>query len=462
MVSRNPNTGRSGKILSRFPSFMRTEQGGKALGDIALALGNDLDASEINMTAIQQSHRLVAADEERDVLRLAAIVGLQRADFLILRKFYEKGFFTRKIKNPASDAEREEKAYAAYLDELKESIQRIIRIMFDGCGTINALLEGASILINADDTGAIEHTDAAAPQGGFIHRLPVEYSIIKDDAPVLKKGFIYMVENPIIDKESEEKERRQRERFPVKRGGFFDGHVSITIKGVANRTVKPMVINQQTHQGVGFRGVLSEGQSLVFALDGKAYLDGTDVTEKCYYFKGALADLSPIDSSKTKDAFIKVKPEGAMNRNFPRPVIVPLGELPVVSLRLGESVWRFSVEEGAYDASCFDEAVFALPLTQEALDALPPSGKTKLNWREHEPFSVTVLIPADLKTLEAEILQGLDLREMVRSGLERFRAAGIKVGVDYFEDKWILGRSLIKESGTEAGEGVDFEGTNLS
>ena len=73
-----------------------------------------------------------------------------------------------------------------------------------------------------------------------------------------------------------------------------------------------------------------------------------------------------------------------------------------------------------------------------------------------------VLIPADLKTLETKILQGLDLREMVRGGLERFRSAGIKVGVDYFEDKWILGRSILKDSGAAAGEGVDFEGTTLT
>src|SRR3989442_8468310 len=166
-MSSQPASARQNKILSRFPSFMRAEGREKSLGDIAGVLGYDLDEAERLMTRIQRAHRLTLAEEERDVFQLAALVGVQRADLLILRKFYEKGFF-------ALDQETEEKAYAAYLTKLKESVQRIVRIMLQGCGTIWALVEGTSVLINAKTVGPVTHPDAGEQRGGFIRFMPIQ------------------------------------------------------------------------------------------------------------------------------------------------------------------------------------------------------------------------------------------------------------------------------------------------
>jgi hypothetical protein len=448
-MSMQAPSSRQTKILSRFPSFMRPDAPEKSLGEIAGALGYDLDEAERLMTRIQRAHRLTLAEEERDIFQLAALVGLQRADLLILRRFYEKGFF-------ASEEKTAEKAYGKYLSELKESVQRIVRIMLQGCGTIWALLEGASVLINADTIGEIKHTDAAEARGGFIHRVPVEYNVIEDQKQVLKRAFIYLVENPLVDRATEDKERQQREHFNTKRMGFFNEAVAVQITGVADRTVWPMVINQDTHEGVGFGGSLTDGQRVVFAADGKAYLDGSEVTDRCYYIRGALFGHSSFNSEARRDLFCIVKPAGSLDRNYPRPTITPLAELPVPILRLGDSTWRFSVEEGAFDASGFDQAVFA---SGNSTETSPPMGKVQLLWREHEPFSVAVLIPADLKSLEAAMLDGQDLRELVRAGLERFRAAGIKLTVDYFNDKWIMGASILKTLGNTSGVGVDFDGT---
>jgi hypothetical protein len=412
-------TGRAVKILSRFPSFMRAEGQGKVLGEIARTLGGDLD--------------------------------VELADFFILRMLYEKGLFDLMVENPVSDQEREERAYALYLDQLKESVVRIVRLMQDGCGTIWALLEGASILINADtlidpEKGTIEHIDADKPRGGFIHRINIKYTVIEEGDTVEKTGYIYMVENPITDKVTDEKERWQREFFSVKRGGFFDGPVSIKVTGVGERTVRPMIINKSTHEGVGFRGNIAEGQRLVFTFDGKAYLEEEDVTPLCYYFKGGLADNSPFqggaedapnDGTDTKHHYCRVQPPGSLDRNYPRPEIEPLTEIQVLTLLLGKSDWRFSTEEGAFDASGFDKAVFALPEDQTTMNALPPSGKVQMAWQEHEPFAVAILIPNDLQSIETSLLEGQDLRKLVRAGLERFRTAGIRVSVDYFDEKWI-------------------------
>ena len=448
MIAQTPSS-RQTKILSRFPSFMRAEEREKSIGDIAGVLGYDLDEAERLMTRIQRAHRLMLAEEERDVFQLAALAGLQRADLLILRKFYEKGFFTQ-------GQETEEEAHARYLSELKESVQRIVRIMLQGCGTIWALLEGASVLINANTVGAVKHTDAGEARGGFIHRVPVEYKVIEHQKQVLKSSFIYLVENPLVDRMTEDQERQQREQFNTKRMGFFNEEVAVQITGVADRTVWPMVINQDTHEGVGFRGSVTDGQRLVFATDGKVYLDGSEVTDRCYYFRGALFDHTSFGSTALKDLFCVAKPVGSLDRNYPRPNITPLAELTVPIIRLGESKWRFSVEEGAFDASGFDQAVFTTGNTPETS---PPMGKVQLLWREHEPFSVAVLIPADLKSLESTMLDGQDLRELVRAGLERFRAGGIKLTVDYYNDSWIMGASTLKTLGESSGVGVDFDGT---
>src|SRR5207253_1306988 len=133
-----------------------------------------------------------------------------------------------------------------------------------------------------------------------------------------KSSFIYLVENPLVDRMTEDKERQQREHFNTKRMGFFNEAVAVQVTGIDNRTVWPMVINQDTHEGVGFRGSVSDGQRLVFAADGKAYLDGSEVTDRCYYFRGALSEHTSFDSAALKDAFCKAKPAGSLDRNYPR------------------------------------------------------------------------------------------------------------------------------------------------
>lgn len=455
MITQTPSS-RQTKILSRFPSFMRSEGREKSLGDIAGVLGYDLDEAERLMTRIQRAHRLMLAEEERDIFQLAALVGLQRADLLILRKLHENGLFALYLSD-ADEQAREERAYAAYLRELKESVQRIVRIVLQGCGTIWALLEGASVLVKADTVGAVEHLDAGEARGGFIHRVRMHYTVIENERWVCKTSFIYLVENPLMDRSTEDKERQQRENFNTTRMGFFNESVAVQVTGVADRTVWPMVINQDTHEGVGFRGSLTDGQRLVFAADGKAYLDGSEVTNRCDYFRGALFKHTSFkradESAALKDLFCIAHPAGSLDRNYPRPNIAPLAQLTVPIIRLGESTWRFSVAEGAFDASGFDHAVFA------TVDPSPPMGKVQLLWREHEPFAVTVLIPADLKSLATTMLDGQDLRELVRAGLERFRAGGIKLTVDYYNEEWIMGASILKSLDDTSGSGVNFDAT---
>jgi hypothetical protein len=219
-----------------------------------------------------------------------------------------------------------------------------------------------------------------------------------------------------------------------------------------------MVINETDHEGFFFGDVVADGQKLVLTTDGKVLLDGADVTAKAAFFTGALVatgtsrdsrqapfdqTVPPAPAASPDDVVDVVTPPGALDRGFPRPAVTPVASLPPVDLRLGDSNWRFSVEEGAYDLSAYGEAVYTFPADPAARMALPPSGSVQLTWKENEPFAASVLIPSDLKTLEDAGLVK-DLPALVLAGLERYRAAGIRLDVSYFDQGWVLGHSVLK------------------
>jgi len=459
-MSNQPLTARGLKIANRFPAFMRAGETGKILGEYCRALGDILDESEGMFGKIQRSHRLKIADEERDILQLAALLGFERADFVLLSRLYDKGFLAEDAgdgSETASFADYKKN----YLDRLRDTVERMARLMLDGCGTIWALLEGTAILAGGQTVFAdnksptIEHPDQDLTPGGFIHRVAIRYQTFAEgdtEKLTTKDGFIYLVENPLRDQETKDRERKHLGRLKVDRRGFFKVKTAAQVTGVKERCVKPLVINLSTESGVGFRGVVPEGKKLLISADGRGYLDGSEVTDQCFSVSGSFFDNGTTFSSAH---FVKTKPPGSLERNFPRPTIPPVEQIDALELPLGKSDLRFSVEEASFDASAFDESVFTMKR---------PPAKTsvsiQLQWREREPFAVTMLIPADLQALESELLtEEEDLLKFIRAGLERFRAAGVKVNVEYFHEKWILGTSVIRDEDAEAGEGVDFNAT---
>jgi hypothetical protein len=184
------------------------------------------------------------------------------------------------------------------------------------------------------------------------------------------------------------------------------------------------------------------------------------VTERCYYFKGALFNEDKSAPSDPQNPFVVVDPVGSLQRKFPRPSVMPLLNIQMPKLPLGNSDWRFSVREGVFDGDAFNRCVFALPEDQTKLSALPASGKVQVQWQEHEPFALTVLIPDALEDLD-DMLEDVDLRAWVRAGLERFRGAGIRINVEYYSDKWILDHSVLRNTDALTGSGVFYDGTVL-
>jgi hypothetical protein len=278
-----------------------------------------------------------------------------------------------------------------------------------------------------------------------------------------REGFVYLVENPIVDKHTDDAPRRGRDRLRVHRGGFFHGPVAARITGSAGRTVRPRLTNLATHRGFGYRGNVPDGAELVFTTEGRAFLDGAEVTANCHVFKGALFGDALFGGGRFDDpgaphVCAQSVPARALERNRPLPALAPTEPLPTLRLLLGSSDWQFNVEEGAFDASSFDACVFALPADEPARAALPPSAQVQLLWREHQPFTVRVLLPAPLQSLEPVLLGGSSLKSLVRAGLERFRAAGIRLEVDWFDDTWVLDESVLRDNAA-AGLGVSFDAT---
>ena len=309
----------------------------------------------------------------------------------------------------------------------------------------------------------IVHPDARLPRGAFIHGLPITFSVIEE-----ADGDIDRVGKERVRLSDREPDRRQgvgeqgtsrprslpgEARRILRRAGRCAHH------GTGTRTVHPRIVNLRTHRGFGFDGVVPDGLELVFATDGRAFLDGTEVTGRCHVYKGALFGGSPFDASAKPHVFPVSVPSTRSSATFrvrPR-------HPPRSSRRCGSSLAKpIGSSTSRRERSTPPPSTAAcsrFPPTGPARNALPPSGKVELMWREHEPFTVRLLIPSSLQTLETMLLDGESLRTLVRAGLERFRAAGIRLTVDWFDDKWVLDESVIRDHAVEAGLGVTFDDT---
>ena len=104
----------------------------------------------------------------------------------------------------------------------------------------------------------VVHPDATLPRGGFIHGLPMTFSVIEetdgDLDRVVRNGFVYLIENPIVDKTSG-KQRASRPRSLSRearrilpRAGRGAHHRYGRANGAS------ALVNLRTHRGFGFMG----------------------------------------------------------------------------------------------------------------------------------------------------------------------------------------------------------------
>jgi hypothetical protein len=241
-----------------------------------------------------------------------------------------------------------------------------------------------------------------------------------------------------------------------------------------------MVVNVDAGRGLVYEGDVPDGQELRFEASGKVALDSTDVTGSAWMFSGAVfasatevllsqdfrfadADAPDPDDDRVATFVVTTPIDDALEPT----AALPHGGAAVGPLRLplGESRWAAFVRVAHFGAGLtapaiprtsagrFDGSVFA-----DAVAPLEPSLSVGYAWQEREPFAVRVIVPRRFSVLDDDA--GTALRSPIRVLLDRHRAAGIDVRVEYADPRWTLGVGVVRDEEDEA-IGTVLSGTEL-
>jgi hypothetical protein len=501
-------SGRTAVVLDRFPRHMAAADPGKRFEVVADALGAELDVKTSQLGRVRRAHALATADEERDLLLLAALHGLRDEDFELLRVRLAAVRVIR-ADLPAEEAlerlpavlgvradafqpfpgeddgepARERlgaalgalASYGSELDLLRGSLAGVIGRHRDGNGTAGGLLGAAAAYLGLEPT-ALAHSD---DRFWHLERCRDRMRLVRPEPPgtvpaetrlTPDEDVLALEENPFQSKDISPIPRRHRDVFRILRGGFEPVTVTVRVRGVADRTVAPMVVNLDSGHGVAFTGTVPAGQELRFESDGRVTLAGASVARLSYAFRGAvfadaggehrndfLFDAATFaETEPVPDAF---EPGAA----FPHAE----GLLGGVEMALGESRWGFSVGAAHYGRDDPDPAQRpAIPLFAAGFfdrtvfePAADPAGEVGFDWEEREPFALTVWIPQRFSQLDED--GELPVRERLRLLLGRHRAAGVHVYCRYADDRWSLGQGVVREPGATDPRGIVVVGTRL-
>ncbi len=292
--------------------------------------------------------------------------------------------------------------------------------------------------------------------------------------------LVALEENPFRNADIAPTPKKHGQTFQVVRGGIDDVTVTVRVLGVASRTVRPMVVECHAGHGVVFEGSVVEGAELRFESSGRATLDGGDVTGSTWAFRGAVFGSAAgkvsshdfvlagdPDDGDRQATFVRTTPLAdafGVSATFPHgaPTLEPMG------LPRGLSKWvgfvRAAHTSGPTGApprtklGRFDSAVFAEDDGLAGVTAGDASMRLGFEWEEREPFAVRVLLPRRLQVLDDD--KGTLLREPLRRRLDRHRAAGVDVRVEYADPRWTLGAGVVRDETDEA-IGTVLSGTEL-
>jgi hypothetical protein len=208
---------------------------------------------------------------------------------------------------------------------------------------------------------------------------------------------------------------------------------------------------------VGFAGTVPPGSTLVFEEDGRASLDGADVTSFAYAFQGAV--FAEAGEPNARDflfddaatVFAAATPAGALDRDFAFP---HAGEaIPVPGIAVGMSRFAFFVRDAHFAAGdaavpvpvtprpfqgVFDESV----LVPAAAEQKPVAALVALSWLEREAYKVRLVLPARFRELEDDPEAG-EVRRRVAQAVDRFRPAGVALEVAFIDERWTLGEGVL-------------------
>lgn len=514
-------SGRSQKILNRFPAHLEAARSGKRLGEVAEALADDLDSMSVAAGRVRKSRRLSDAEELRDLFRLAGLFGMRQAEFAVLvRRFavarallqpaegtdedavrlgnlwgIEAPGFTlnRYAAGSPPDAQAARAALAAHaraslnygtlLDAVRQRIATAASIHAQGNGTVRAMARAAANALDCDVESIADSEDRYIHRAAVRDRLRLSYPAGNQTAffsPAREE--VVLEENPLERVTTGAESHKHADLFTTIRRGFERTALEVRITGIQDGTVGPMFVNRDEGHGLGYSGSVPNGSTLVFTEEGRALLDGQDVTSRAYAWQGACF-AEELATDKRDFVFDQPGKDGGQAAHFAQEF--PAGSLggaflfphagdslPAAAIDVGENRFAFFVQVGFYSfeapggsvipveprpsVAFLDGSVFAPAEGGERPDA----GLIQLSWLERCAFRVRIWIEKRFARLTPEDPDGRATRQQVADAVERFRPAGVKVDVDFLDNRWVLGRGVALASDgapTVLGPGTGME-----
>lgn len=514
-------SGRAEQILGRFPNHLDAARPGKRLGAAVDALALDLDVLAARMAAVRRAHRLSDADELVDLLRIADLHGLKPGELeLLFMRFARGRVRLALLAAAASPVERDAAAeallalwgldavaprlplfapaaapadldaardqllaaarpllgYDALCSAVRGRIGRACAIHANGNGTVQALLDAAANALDLEPVGAVVHSEdrywhAVAVRDRLRLARPAADANAPPEPLAPASELLGIEENPLYRAETDAVERHHGERFTLSRRGFGRALLQLRISGLAGgRTLGPCLVNRDEGHGVGYTGAVPEGSTLVLTEEGRALLDGADVTASAYAWQGAcFADaveqdllrdfcfagdgLAPL---RRPAAFVTMTRPAAIDRETVDP---GAGDsLPMPGIAVGQTRFACFVQEAAFntvDASTEPDSILLVtPRTRAAvLDGsvfaaaageppAAPAMKLQLSWLEHRAYAVRLLIPPRFRTLD-EQPDALEVLRRVGIAINRYRPLGVAVTVEFIDNRWVLGTGAL-------------------
>ena len=510
-------------VLSRFPRHLDADQPGKIIGDVVGALAAPMDSQLGQLGKVRRTHRSGEVEQGIDLLRLGTLHGFQdRVHVPVQRRLAVLASLdtaaddgvdqARRLLGLAPDSglldrfpgETDDSgararlgaalsavaSYDAWLGVARRTLTSAIAHQRAQSATVAGLLGAASDYlgfelaeVHHDDPGGFWHLgrcrDRVRP---MLQHSPREDGTIPAPGPVAGRHLVALEENPPFLADIGPIARRHGDRFHVTRHGFETVPCAVVVRGLQDRTLEPMIVNIDDGEGLATTLTVPDGSVLRFERDGRVELDGSSVARRSFAFSGAVfaapgahprdflfADADdPTPTAHGSDRtghYAVTKPLGDAFETQPS---FPHADGLLRPLTLDQAETRFAVFAGAGVFGSTDAAggVTAAPEPvagrfDGALFLPEPTGARSFEigfeWDEREAYAVRVWLPEAFAVLD--VPDEPSLREVVRLLLDRHRAAGVHVYVEYADQRWVLGTGVVRDLVSDDALGQVVAGT---
>jgi hypothetical protein len=145
---------------------------------------------------------------------------------------------------------------------------------------------------------------------------------------------------------------------------------------------------------------------------------------------------------------------------------------PHLGIDVGENRFAFFVQEGFFSyqdpggttqrvqprtAVAFAGGSVFAPVPGEERQT---AGLVSLSWLERCAFRTRIWIPQRFRQFTPDDADGRATRQQVLDAVERFRPAGVRLDVDFIDNRWVLGRGVVFDADTpvtDVGPGIGME-----